>query len=130
MTGGCLCGAVRYEADGEPASVIHCHCSMCRKHSGAAFLTYALFDARSIRFTGETPAAYRSSPGARRMHCGTCGSPLTFVYDQEPQKIYVAAGSFDDAAALKPTEHWYAGSRLAWLHIDDGLPQFSGLPDA
>ena len=124
-TGGCLCGAVRFEVRGEPQKVIHCHCTMCRKHSGAAFLTYALFDASDVHFTGSEPVAYHSSEQGRRTHCGTCGSPVSFVYANEPHALYLAAGAFDDAASLVPTEHWFIGSRLPWTHLDDGLPQFA-----
>jgi hypothetical protein len=128
MTGGCLCGAVRFTIAAAPLGVVHCHCAMCRKHSGAAFLTYALFDAKRVTFSGTPPAAYRSSPHARRMHCGTCGSPVSFIYDAEPQHIYITAGSIDQASALKPGAHWYASSRLPWANLHDGLPQWRELP--
>ncbi len=128
MRGGCLCGAVRYEISGEPRIVAHCHCSMCRRHSGAAFLTYASFARDQVSFTG-TPTAYRSSAAATRSHCGTCGSPLTFVFDSDPDTLWLTVGSLDDAASVRPTEHWFVADKIAWLDLHDGLPRWPGLPD-
>jgi hypothetical protein len=128
MRGGCLCGAVRYEAAGEPQVVANCHCSMCRRHSGAAYLTYAGFSADKVAFTGR-PSIYRSSPGATRGHCGICGSPLTFAFDNDPSLIWLTLGSFDNADALAPTEHWFTASKLAWLDLHDDLPRWEGLPE-
>lgn len=129
MTGHCLCGAVRLEASAPPVSVTHCHCSMCRRHSGAAVLTYARFDAGAVTFSGPPAVVYRSSPGARRTHCGRCGSPVSFLYDGEPQSIYVVAGILDQANALLPSAHWYEADRLPWLHMEDGLPRHATQPD-
>lgn len=129
MTGHCLCGAVRLEASAPPVSVTHCHCSMCRRHSGAAVLTYARFDAGAVTFSGPPAVVYRSSPGARRTHCGRCGSPVSFLYDGEPQAIYVVAGILDQANTLLPSAHWYEADRLPWLHMEDGLPRHATQPD-
>lgn len=130
MTGHCLCGAVSFETAKPPIKVMHCHCSMCRRASGAAFVTYAMFDAADVRFLGPSPIAYRSSDIASRSHCGTCGSPVSFCYDAEPDKIYLAAGLFDEAQSLAPSEHWYAEGALPWLHLSDGLPRHGGLPES
>lgn len=130
MTGHCLCGAVCFETAGPPLKVMHCHCGMCRRHSGAAFATYAMFDAAEVRFPGESPVSYRSSPVALRSHCGKCGSPVSFTYDAEPHRIYLAAGLFDDVAGLSPSEHWHADSAAPWLHMEDGLPRHDGTPDS
>lgn len=130
MTGHCLCGAVRFKAAGHPIKVMHCHCSMCRRQSGAAFATYAMFTAADVRFLGAPPISYRSSSFAQRSHCGTCGSPVSFLYDGEPGLVYLAAGLFDDPDTLSPSEHWYAEDELPWLHLADGLPRLSGPPES
>lgn len=130
MTGHCLCGAVCFETAAPPLKVMHCHCSMCRRQSGAAFATYAMFNEADIHFSGHNPVLYRSSPTARRGHCGTCGSPVNFLYDGEPGKIYIAAGLFDDPAGLTPSEHWHAENELQWLHLADGLPRHEGTPES
>lgn len=129
LHGQCLCGAVTYKATAAPLDVVHCHCTMCRRHSGAAFLTYARFDRSAVTFAGARPVSYRSSSAAQRGHCGTCGSPLTFVYDSEPDHIYLTAGTLDEASALTPSAHWFTAAKLSWLHLDDGLPQWPALPE-
>lgn len=128
MTGHCLCGDVRLTTSAPPVYVTHCHCSMCRRHSGAAMLTYAKFDAATVEFAGTPPVAYRSSPGSLRSHCGRCGSPVSFVYEGEPETIYIVAGILDQADELKPAAHWYDDDRLSWLHMDDGLPRHATQP--
>jgi len=129
MQGGCLCGAVRYEVSGRTLKVANCHCSMCRRHSGAAYLTYAAYPADRVQFIGGGPVGYRSSQAAVRGHCATCGSPLTFVFDADPDTVWLTAGSFDDPNLVVPTEHWYVADKLDWVHLDDGLPQWTGAPD-
>ena len=126
--GGCLCGAVRYEGTGKSLKVVNCHCSMCRRHSGAAFLTYAAYPKKNICFSKGHPTSYRSSKDAVRGHCGNCGSPLTFVFDIDPDTIWLAGGSFDFPNIIKPTEHWYVANKLTWLTLDDGLPQWPSVP--
>lgn len=130
MTGHCLCGAVAFETAGLPMKVMHCHCGMCRRQTGAAFATYAMFAAAEVRFTKALPVLHRSSSVARRGHCGGCGSPVNFLYDAEPDRIYLAAGLFDDPHALSPVEHWYADAELPWLHLADGLARFNGPPES
>ncbi|MDE3010829.1 MAG: GFA family protein [Pseudomonadota bacterium] len=129
LRGGCLCGAVRYEAAGASLKVANCHCSMCRRHSGAAFLTYAAFPKDSICFSGKTLAGHRSSKEAVRSHCANCGSPVTFVFDSDPETIWVTVGTLDFPDMIKPTENWYVADKLAWVALDDTLPQWQGAPD-
>lgn len=77
-TGGCMCGAVRYEAIGDPKFVGHCHCHSCRKHSGAPVVTWVAFNPEQVTFTNGEPKLYESSPGIKRAFCGDCGTPLTW----------------------------------------------------
>ena len=81
MTGGCMCGAVRYETTGESFGVNHCHCQSCRKHNGAAVVTLAGFKADQVTFSGDKRKIYESSPGVGRAFCGKCGTPLTWEGD-------------------------------------------------
>jgi hypothetical protein len=129
LTGGCLCGAVRYEARGTSRKIVNCHCSMCRRHSGAAFLTYAAYPTDSFHFTKGRPGEYRSSPDVVRTHCTVCGSPLTYVSDTDPHTVWLTVGSFDDPNVVQPTENWYVADKLHWLRIDDALPKCPGAPD-
>jgi hypothetical protein len=130
FSGNCLCGAVRVTTEAAPIKVMHCHCGMCRRHSGAAFLTYAMFAKVAVQFSGQPAVPYRSSKSACRSHCGNCGSPTAFVYDDDPKVIYLPLGMFDQADQMLPSEHWQADDMLPWLHIEDGLLRHVGLPDA
>jgi len=129
LHGGCLCGAVRYEVKGKSRKIANCHCSMCRRHSGAAYLTYAAYPRECVRFTQGRPGEYRSSAQVVRGHCSVCGSPLTYVSDADPGTVWLTVGSFDDPDAVPPTEHWHVASKLRWVPLDDDLPQWPGDPE-
>ena len=72
LTGGCLCGGVRYAIAGPPNRVVHCHCTMCRRASGGTVVTWAIVPAEAFRITAGRPAEYRSSPQATRRFCPSC----------------------------------------------------------
>jgi len=121
--GGCLCGAVRYRVSSAPLEVTHCHCSLCRRSSGAAFVTWAVFPAAAFAFTAGEPRARRSSAGATRAFCGDCGTPLAFREDAQPERIDVTAGSLDRPAAVTPRDHTFTADMVPWLRLADGLPR-------
>ena len=100
--GGCLCGAVRYRATAEPLVVTHCHCTLCQKESGAAFVTWAAFPKETFAFTEGTPGAYWATDKAERTFCSACGGTLTFVHVESADQVDVAAGSLDDPARSGP----------------------------
>ena len=122
--GGCLCGAVRYRITAEPLRATHCHCSMCRRASGAAFLTMATFPSAALTWTEGGPAIYRSSANAERGFCARCGGALTFQSIDDRGEIDVSIGSFDRPEAISPTHHVWFPDRIAWLEIDDRLPRY------
>jgi hypothetical protein len=100
---------------------------MCRKSSGAPFLTWASFGAKNaLTYTAGTPAVHRSSQYAQREFCGKCGSQLVFRADRL-SSIDVAAGSLDDVNSIAPQANIWTASRVAWLHGFDGtLPDIEG----
>ena len=122
VTGGCLCGEVRYRSKGEVRWVAHCHCRWCQQASGAAFLTYVGFRTDDLEWTKGAPAIYRSSAEVERGFCARCGSTLSFARPSRGE-ISVFAGGLDDPHDLKPTFHMYTDHQFAWLHIDDALPR-------
>ncbi len=122
--GGCLCGRIRYRVRGEPVNVCHCHCTMCQKAAGAAFVTWAQFPLDQIEFTKGKPAVYQSSDIAERMFCGACGTALTFKYGDNPEDLDLTVCSFDEPATLKPEDHIWTSTALRWAHTDDGLPRY------
>jgi hypothetical protein len=123
VTGSCLCGAVRYELQGAPSGASCCHCSMCQRASGGAFQVYASVPLAALRWTSGQPRIYRSSSWASRGFCADCGSPLVFIYDPKPERVWITVASLAHPDSLTPTEHWGVESWLPWLRIDDGLPR-------
>ena len=126
IDGGCLCGAVRWRARGRVLSVTHCHCSMCRRASGAPVLTWASFAADDFALTSGALARYDSSPEAWRGFCAACGSQISFGYRSRPDLIYLTVGGFDDPQAVVPERHIWTDDRLLWLELSDTLPRHPG----
>lgn len=124
-TGRCLCGAVRFEARGEPRWVAHCHCESCRRATSSPLTTYAGYMAENVAWHGESPARYESSPGVERRFCPRCGAPLSFAGTKWPGELHLFAASFDDPAEIVPTVHVHVGEQLPWLHLADDLPKFA-----
>lgn len=121
--GGCFCGTVRYRAEGEPSHVVHCHCTICRRASGAPFVTWATFPAAAFAWTKGAPRVLVSSPPAKRRFCADCGTALTFQHADLGHEIDVTVASFDRPETVEPGGHIWTRSRLPWIALDDGLPQ-------
>ena len=127
VTGGCHCGAVRYEARGAPLYVPYCHCRSCRRSTGAPVVAFVMFRAAQIRFTRGTRKVYASSPGVSRTFCETCGTPLSYEGDWGGRGIIeVYLGTLDDPEAIRPDRHVFFGERLGWFDVSDGLPRYDG----
>jgi len=122
MTGGCLCGRVRYEVDVENDEAYLCHCRMCQKACGGVAEAFKNVKRDALRWLSE-PNWYDSSDSARRPFCSTCGSPLGFEYKEKRDDLDLTVGSFDDPSALRPVKHiWTQGLLPAWLNTE-GLPR-------
>lgn len=127
MTSGrCLCKAVNWAYDGKPKWVAHCHCESCRRNCSAAIVTFVGVPSAAFRWTGAAPSVYESSPGARRLFCARCGSPVAYEADRFPGEIHLYACGHDDPAALRPTVHVHHDEALGWLPVADGLPRKPG----
>jgi len=126
--GGCLCGKVRYEVEGEIAPVQLCHCGQCRKAQGGPFGANAPVASGAFRLVQGADAllAFRASPAKRRVFCGTCGSPLFSQRDDAPEVIRLRVGSLDDTGGLEIGFHIQAASKAAWWSIDDDRPAYPG----
>lgn len=121
LTGGCLCGQVRYRLKKVEAAFF-CHCAMCRKASGANALPWVSLARGDFALTAGTLARYASSPGVARGFCGACGSPILFDMAVE-DAVDVTVGTLDDADAVTPSHHIWTRSAL---HMSEGLGP--GLP--
>ncbi|ACG76523.1 conserved hypothetical protein [Phenylobacterium zucineum HLK1] len=119
--GGCFCGRVRFRAEGAPVNVRVCHCRMCQRVTGQPFFARALFATEQVAIEGE-PQWFASSDDLSRGFCPTCGTTL-FSRRGSAGRTSVALAALDDPSALSPTDHFWVESRVAWLKLDDGLPQ-------
>ena len=118
-TGGCMCGAVKFEAHGTPKWVGYCHCRSCRKHTGAPMSAYAGYERDHVRYLTLKPRYFASSLGVKRGFCGECGSTLSYEGERWPTEIHFHVGAFERPEDFPPTGHAFKEERLAWLHVDD-----------
>ena len=124
--GGCFCGAVRYRVEGPATSQTNCHCSICRRVSGASPVAWATFPLAAVAFEKGEPRIFRSTPGGRRWFCGDCGTPLAFQLDRLADEIDIATATLDDPSAFPPKDHIFVGKGLPWNEPLDGLPVYRG----
>lgn len=121
LSGGCNCGRVRYELDGEPIRVGICHCETCRKDSGSAFAYFAIWHRANATLTGEL-ACWRSRAGGERF-CPKCGSSL-FSWAEGSDEIEIKLGTLDDPpGALTPAYELWTFRREQWLAPLKGADQ-------
>jgi hypothetical protein len=119
--GGCLCGAVRFRAEGEPVNVRICHCRNCQRAMGSPFFARALFEQSALTIEGET-ARYPSSDQLDRVFCPRCGTRLFSWRKVGNKRAGVALAALDDRNAFVPTAHMWVTEKMDWVRLDDGLP--------
>jgi hypothetical protein len=126
-TGGCLCGAIRYEFAGEPVREILCHCRMCQRFSGAPFLAFRVVPKEALRITkGEPAIYYTSSARAERHFCPRCGSTLFYV-PQRARFLGIAIGSSNAPEDFAPSMQLNAASGLGWVKLQHEAPRLPGM---
>ncbi len=124
ITGGCLCGAVRYEASEEPIWVAYCHCRMCQQAYGHVSGIFAGFEDGVLRFTKGGPKYFKSSAWAERGFCADCGSPFSIRYKSRPARS-VLVGTLDHPEEWAPNDvHSGIESHIPWDVIHDDLPRW------
>lgn len=127
--GGCHCGAVRYEVAGEPQHVALCHCSDCRKSSGAPMVAWAAFTEDQFKLVEGEPVTFNSSGSAMRSFCPKCGSGLYYRNAEFlPGIVDVQSATLDDPEALPPGAHIQTAERLGWMETAHSLPAFERFP--
>lgn len=126
VTGGCLCGNVRYEAEVFLKSGYYCHCRICQKSTGQPAEITVPTKAGTLVFTNSRPKYYISSGYGQRGFCEDCGSRLTWeALDPENDWMTtVTVGSLDQSAEAEPANHIFIETQLPWYRIDDQLPKF------
>lgn len=122
-TGGCLCGAIRYVVTAPLAQISACHCTHCRRISGAGCSHNAIFDSATLTFTKGAPKRYvdRADSGNKlhRYFCADCGSSIMSQREKVPEIVVLKVGTLDDASGLTLYRDVWTDSALPWVHIDD-----------
>jgi hypothetical protein len=124
LSGGCHCGAIRYEADASPAAESNCHCADCRGTTGAPFVAWLTVPAATFHFTRGEPTRFQSSEQVVRTFCGVCGAALTFHSTNYPDEVDITICSLDEPGSVQPKWHIWTRSQLPWIKLADGLPTF------
>ena len=127
LTGGCLCGGVRYAVEGTLRPVIACHCAQCRRWSGNFVAATQASTADLTLTEAGTLAWYRSSAEAERGFCARCGGNL-FWRRVGGAQISIMAGTLDPPTGLRLAQHIFVGDKSDYYDIADGLPQHAGWP--
>ncbi len=122
LIGGCFCGAIRYAATGTPFNATNCHCSTCRRTTGAPFVTWFSVRPDEFQFVQGKPQRFQSSARGVRRFCGRCGTQLTFQ-SAGLDEIDVTTSSLDDPELVPPTDNTRTSSRLSWI-VPDGRPDY------
>ena len=124
LTGGCVCGAVRFRVTAEPLVAYFCHCTMCQKRSGAPVSAGGTFPMEAFAFTKGKPKIIESLPGFVRQICGKCGSILGMRAKENPKLASVRLGCLDDPSSVTPEFHIFTSSQVSWCEIADDLPRY------
>lgn len=123
--GGCLCGAIRFRVTLPTLFCAHCHCSMCRRNHGAAYVTWVGVPRAQLALEqGEDALVpYRSSEAGTRKFCGRCGTSLFCESTHHPERIDVPLAQLDGPIDREPQLHAYFDCRAPWTAIGDDLPR-------
>ena len=131
-TGGCACGAIRYEIDDEPMFMNECQCRDCQRRSGTGHGSYLSFPSHErVTVSGEAKRwDVVADNGNVKKHafCAECGSPVYLTFSYMPDVFTIHAGSLDDPSRYRPQAVTYAIRGLAWDHIDLSLAKFEKMP--
>ena len=127
LTGGCGCGAVRYEIDAPLTSAGYCHCTRCQRRTGAAASANGGVEPGSFRVVGgeDRLRAWRPEGGWEKCFCGECGSALFSRDPSDPQRVGIRLGTLDGDPGVRPSYHQFVTYAAPWEPLpDDGLPRF------
>lgn len=132
LEGGCMCGEVRYAAQGKPVATVVCHCMDCKKHTGSAFATALFYLKIDVAITGELKTFDKPTDAGNvmtRTFCGTCGSHITEITTGYPDHIVVHAGTLDDPSQVTPDSQCWTPRTLDWIHGIGKLRGFEQDPE-
>ena len=127
LTGGCLCGGVRFELSEQPATAGYCHCTRCQQRTGTAASAQARIDGRTLRLVRgeELVKGWRPDRGFEKLFCRECGSQLFSRNPDDPSEMSVRLGAFDGDPGVRPSWRAFVAYAAPWEPIpDDGLDRF------
>jgi hypothetical protein len=129
MEGGCACGIVRYELRSEPFDTGYCHCTICRRCSGAPALVFSTVPIGDFVITSgaEHVRKFASTSFGERQFCGGCCTPLTMHVEYQADTIDFTVATLDQPERVAPGFHIFHGSRVAWFETADELPRHDKL---
>jgi hypothetical protein len=131
-TGGCLCGAIRYECAGEPQFALQCHCRDCQRQSGAPHVAAVRMPAANFRITKGTPKRYLANSDSgnevARVFCGDCGTPVYVQVATRLDIVGVRVCTFDDPSWFRPEANIFAKSAQPWDYFDPAVARFETYP--
>ncbi len=129
IVGACVCGAVRWSYDAPFSAMLHCHCSMCRKHHGTLFATFVVGPLSSFHWRAGTEkiGTWQSSARGKRSFCSRCGSKVPSV-KHDAQQVFMPAGALEGELGIRPQLHLFVGSGAVSSQIHDPLPQYEAYP--
>jgi len=132
MTGGCLCGAVRYESTGDPGFALLCHCRDCQRQSGSAYAAGLRVPAAGFRVTKGEPKFYVKAADSgneiTRAFCGDCGSMLFLRVSARSDLVAIRVGTLDDPSGFRPAADIFVKSAQPWDYMDPNLPKYPTYP--
>ncbi len=132
FTGGCACGAIRYECSAEPVFSFNCHCLECQRVGGSAFTSLMIVPKADFRLVKGEPKYYASPADSgfflQRGFCPECGSPVVATEDHRPLLVLVHAGSMDDPSRFEPAADIFAPRAQPWDRMDPELPKIPEMP--
>ena len=129
ISGGCLCGSVRYTVSGPAHCVVHCHCSLCRRSYASLVGTGATIDRNQVKIDEgeENLTSFETPPGIHRQFCRTCGCSLLYYLDNLPDIVFYYPATLDGGAHPGHPEgsehHVHVGSKANWESFEDSLPR-------
>jgi len=129
LAGGCHCGAIRYEVEGEALTHALCHCSDCRRHSGAPMVGWTMYPQEAVKITKGAPKIYESSQHGRRQFCPNCGTGLFYSNAEVlPGLIDVQSATYDKPDAVPARIHIQVAERISWMECAHELPKCDRYP--
>lgn len=129
LSGGCHCGAIRYEVEGDPDTHALCHCSDCRRHAGAPMVGWTMYPEDALKITKGAPKIYESSANERRQFRPDCGTGLFYTNAQMlPGIVDIQSGTYDEPEKLPARAHIQVAERLSWMERAHELPVFDRYP--